>query len=161
MAGVWRAGRKVGRTLYRDDVLVGVMDTPELAAQVVEALNGTASAVDTSGCYCSDYQSSGLPCPMGTCPNRPRGTASGAGGETFTPAEVDASFERFISRNITPSRPQADAIKASISAANNRVADAFDAWDRRDESTPFGTMSAGEFEAWLRSGADAPGAVPR
>lgn len=36
----WRAGRTVGRTIYRDDVLVGLMDTPELAAEVVAALNG-------------------------------------------------------------------------------------------------------------------------
>jgi len=35
----WRAGTKVGRTLYRDGVLVGLMDTPELAARVAEAMN--------------------------------------------------------------------------------------------------------------------------
>jgi hypothetical protein len=43
-----RTGRKVGRTVYRQlgdepsdaDPLVGVMDTPELAARVVEAVNG-------------------------------------------------------------------------------------------------------------------------
>jgi hypothetical protein len=42
----WRVGRKVGRTIYRqvglepsdDDVLIGVMDTPELAAKAVAAL---------------------------------------------------------------------------------------------------------------------------
>lgn len=38
----WRVGRKVGRTLYRHGQLVGLMDTRELAAAVVEALNGTA-----------------------------------------------------------------------------------------------------------------------
>ncbi len=37
---VWRVGRKVGRTVYVDDVLVGIMDTPELAAEVVAAMNG-------------------------------------------------------------------------------------------------------------------------
>jgi len=36
----WRVGRKVGRTLYLDDVLVGMLDTPELAAKAVAALNG-------------------------------------------------------------------------------------------------------------------------
>lgn len=44
---VMRAGRKVGRTLYLhraddpdgDGVLVGMMDTPQLAALVVEAFN--------------------------------------------------------------------------------------------------------------------------
>lgn len=40
----WRTGRKVGRTIYRDEVLVGVMDTPELAAEVVAALNERARA---------------------------------------------------------------------------------------------------------------------
>lgn len=43
----WRVGRKVGRTIYaqigsephEDDVLIGVMDTPELARAAVEAHN--------------------------------------------------------------------------------------------------------------------------
>lgn len=38
----WRVGTKVGRTIYDvNDVLIGVMDTPELATRVVEAVNGT------------------------------------------------------------------------------------------------------------------------
>lgn len=44
---LWRVGRKVGRTLYvqvgaepsDDDVLVGLMDTADLARLVVEAVN--------------------------------------------------------------------------------------------------------------------------
>lgn len=40
----WRTGRKVGRTIYRDEVLVGVMDTPELAAQVVDAISAREAA---------------------------------------------------------------------------------------------------------------------
>ena len=48
-----RAGRKVGRTIYWQlgqapddaDLLVGVMDTPELAAMVVEAVNSRAGSV--------------------------------------------------------------------------------------------------------------------
>jgi hypothetical protein len=32
-------GTKVGRTLYRDEQLVGLVDTPELAAEIVDALN--------------------------------------------------------------------------------------------------------------------------
>jgi hypothetical protein len=37
----WRVGRKVGRTLYdANNILIGVMDTPALAKQVVEAVNG-------------------------------------------------------------------------------------------------------------------------
>lgn len=43
----WRTGRKVGRTIYRmvgdepsdEDALIGVMDTPELAAQAVQYVN--------------------------------------------------------------------------------------------------------------------------
>jgi hypothetical protein len=45
--GRWRVGRKVGRTIYRQiyqqpsdaDPLIGVMDTPELAARVVASVN--------------------------------------------------------------------------------------------------------------------------
>lgn len=40
----WRTGRSVGRTLYIGDELVGVMDTPELARQVVEAIHATEQA---------------------------------------------------------------------------------------------------------------------
>lgn len=47
MTGRWRVGRKVGRTIYQqigpeasdDDPLIGVMDTPEFAQLVVEAVN--------------------------------------------------------------------------------------------------------------------------
>ena len=43
----WRTGRKVGRTIYAqlgpepsdDDVLIGMMDTPELAAEACAAHN--------------------------------------------------------------------------------------------------------------------------
>jgi hypothetical protein len=43
----WRTGRKVGRTIYLqlgqdpsdDDVLIGVMDRPDLAEIVVDAVN--------------------------------------------------------------------------------------------------------------------------
>ena len=48
--GNWRVGRKVGRTIYDGDTLIGVMDTPELAARVVEAVNRrTASPVAPEG----------------------------------------------------------------------------------------------------------------
>jgi hypothetical protein len=36
----WRVGRKLGRTLYDGEVFVGLMETRELAEQVVEAMNG-------------------------------------------------------------------------------------------------------------------------
>ncbi|MBI4020713.1 MAG: hypothetical protein HY369_00555 [Candidatus Aenigmarchaeota archaeon] len=35
----WRVGRTVGRTLYRDGELVGLMDTRGLAAEIVHAMN--------------------------------------------------------------------------------------------------------------------------
>lgn len=36
----WRVGRKLGRTIYRDDECVGMVDTPEIAAAIVAAMNG-------------------------------------------------------------------------------------------------------------------------
>jgi hypothetical protein len=42
----WRVGRKVGRTLYLDDQLVGMVDTPELAQAIVAAMN------EPEGAYC-------------------------------------------------------------------------------------------------------------
>jgi hypothetical protein len=44
----WRVGRKVGRTIYEGDTLVGVMDTPELAALVVEAVNAAEGQIETT-----------------------------------------------------------------------------------------------------------------
>lgn len=35
----YRVGRKLGRTIYRDEVLIGVMDRAEDAALIVELLN--------------------------------------------------------------------------------------------------------------------------
>ena len=35
---IWRVGTKLGRTLYRDDRCVGMVDTPALAAEIVSAL---------------------------------------------------------------------------------------------------------------------------
>jgi hypothetical protein len=40
---MWRVGRKLGRTLYRDDVVVGMVDTPEIAAAIIEAMNAAAA----------------------------------------------------------------------------------------------------------------------
>ena len=37
--GQWRVGRKLGRTLYVGDKCIGMVDTPELAAAIVEAMN--------------------------------------------------------------------------------------------------------------------------
>jgi hypothetical protein len=42
----WRTGRRVGRTVYdARGQLVGVLDTPELAAAVVEAVNAKAGVL--------------------------------------------------------------------------------------------------------------------
>lgn len=35
----YRVGRHLGRTIYDGDRLIGMMDTPELGAEVVDALN--------------------------------------------------------------------------------------------------------------------------
>lgn len=35
----YRVGRSVGRTIYDGDKLIGLMDTPEQAAEAVEAMN--------------------------------------------------------------------------------------------------------------------------
>lgn len=51
MTDRYRTGRKVGRTIYRvvgdsasdDDVLVGMLDTPELAAEFVDAMNAATN----------------------------------------------------------------------------------------------------------------------
>jgi hypothetical protein len=40
---LWRVGRSLGRTLYRDEALVGMVDTPELAREIVDAMNGALS----------------------------------------------------------------------------------------------------------------------
>jgi hypothetical protein len=37
--GSWRVGRSLGRTLYKDDRCVGIVDTPELAKELVDAAN--------------------------------------------------------------------------------------------------------------------------
>lgn len=50
---VWRTGRKVGRTIYAqlgelpsdDDRLIGVMDTPVMASEVVNAHNEALKTV--------------------------------------------------------------------------------------------------------------------
>ncbi len=44
----WRVGRTLGRTLYKDDVCIGMVDTPELATEIVIALNDLARARETT-----------------------------------------------------------------------------------------------------------------
>ena len=40
----WRVGRTIGRTLYIGDKCIGMVDTPELAAAIVEAMNAPSPA---------------------------------------------------------------------------------------------------------------------
>lgn len=50
--GEWRVGRKLGRTLYRDEQFVGLVDTAEIASEIVEAMNGRLRALAPAGCGC-------------------------------------------------------------------------------------------------------------
>lgn len=58
MGDRWRTGNKVGRTIYRvtdqypDGELIGIMDTPELARKVVDAVN--LVGVNLPGQECGD-----------------------------------------------------------------------------------------------------------
>jgi hypothetical protein len=40
LAVIWRVGSKLGRTIYRNDVLVGMVDSPAIASEIVSRLNG-------------------------------------------------------------------------------------------------------------------------
>lgn len=42
----WRVGRKLGRTLYRDEVFVGTVDSNEIADAIVQTMNREPPAVD-------------------------------------------------------------------------------------------------------------------
>lgn len=44
--GTWRVGRKLGRTLYVDDVCVGMVDTRALAESIVDAMGLDRQFVD-------------------------------------------------------------------------------------------------------------------
>lgn len=35
----WRVGRSLGRTLYKDNVCIGMVDTPELATEIARKMN--------------------------------------------------------------------------------------------------------------------------
>lgn len=53
----WRVGKKLGRTLYIGDTVVGMVDTPELAAQIVWAMNRVPSiACEKTGSVCGSEQ---------------------------------------------------------------------------------------------------------
>lgn len=65
---LWRQGSKVGRTLYLDDVLVGVLDTPELAGKAVAALNaaGRCPCCGAWPCVCVKDASDASPATSAT-----------------------------------------------------------------------------------------------
>jgi hypothetical protein len=42
----WRVGGKLKRTLYRDEQLVGLVDTGEIAAEIVETMNRVGRLLD-------------------------------------------------------------------------------------------------------------------
>jgi hypothetical protein len=87
------------------------------------------------------------------------GTATDAGGEAVTMRAFRDDENRNAADN-AQCRAEAAAIKAAVDKANNRAADAFRMWRYELlESSQFRTMTAAQFEAWLRSGEDAPGAV--
>jgi hypothetical protein len=78
LQSTWRTGRTLGRTLYKDGICVGIVDTPELAAELV-ARSALASAryevqrptgdrptCDTPGCG-RPIPEGGEGCPE-TCP---------------------------------------------------------------------------------------------
>ena len=44
-SGRWRTGTKLGRTLYLDDVCIGMVDSPRLADRIVERMNETVPEV--------------------------------------------------------------------------------------------------------------------
>lgn len=43
---VWRVGGKLKRTLYKHDQLVGLVDTAEIAAEIVETMNRVGRLLD-------------------------------------------------------------------------------------------------------------------
>jgi hypothetical protein len=72
----YRTGRHLGRTVYKGDELIGVMDTPELGALVVDALNahdrylcgvqGCRKTVVIGTVLCPEHTEPPAPCPAGS-----------------------------------------------------------------------------------------------
>ena len=58
----WRVGRKLGRTIYKDDVCVGMVDTSELATEIVNRMNEPTWCDECEGV--GEHES--------WCSNRPR-----------------------------------------------------------------------------------------
>lgn len=93
----WRVGRKLGRTLYRDEVCAGMVDTPALAADIVATMNGVTdnNAVPRGHCGRCDRcgwrlaQPGADGCHPGNCSHRPlprrRDTCAGCGARLGAP----------------------------------------------------------------------------
>lgn len=157
----------------------------ERIAAALEKLSGiecmpidAGTGADTSGCgtpmppwKCGETMPSGVVAQCDRC----AGTGADTSGEAvFTMPDWRTTKHLFVEnedddlcrlcRGATDDRtvhpaPQADAIKAAVDKANNRAADAFHDWNRT--GNPFSDMTTDEFSAWIRSGADAPGAVSK
>ncbi len=56
----WRTGRKLGRSVYIGDELVGLMDTPQLARLVVDSVNASQAYGETGEAFCTCHY--GTPC---------------------------------------------------------------------------------------------------
>jgi hypothetical protein len=67
----WRVGRKLGRTLYLNDQCVGMVDTPEMAADIVAAMNAIPRCVRCGAPYDN----------TGACSRRLAGPCQGGMGE--------------------------------------------------------------------------------
>lgn len=114
----WRVGRKLGRTLYRDDECVGMLDTPELGAEVVAALNGAAPT-----------------------PAVPGGAGRGTEGLTIREAQRNQPWTVPYSREVTKAESLLPHILAShcvLHAAKTmgKLAAVFEALDHVNEPTP-------------------------
>lgn len=60
-------GIKLPEIEERDEAIVDAL----IAKCTPESKSWPAPDYDPYACYCSEYQSSGLPCPRGKCPNNP------------------------------------------------------------------------------------------
>lgn len=132
-AETWRVGRKLGRTLYVDDQVVGMVDTPELAARIVAAMNGKACCADPERTW--------------RCPNCGRETERVAGVEVGTVVGLDLDAVR---AGHVPWPGNADDGSCSCCGmphpcVTRRLADALDA-------ARAVRRALGELVAWLHSG---------
>lgn len=99
---VWRVGRKLGRTLYEqlaeqpsdDDRFLGIMETPELAREVVEmqrrrVRGGMPPEVDSDWANLQETP----PPPSATDPDAPPLTRSGLRSSITRPVSVVVPFD--------------------------------------------------------------------